>query len=189
MKSYLFKAKGEGGGKIFIPHDQQNSNLDVVLNSGEIFASTTSQLKNKEKWILGGIGLAFIALFIIIFSVFKSKKSKKDKNDSPNKSKSLKRNSGQKENRNTNMGGDDIDDVESNTFFGYDWCWIKKKFIKSKIVICRQIKSLFVESNDFRHCALMFSAHVLCGRAQFPLFDVSVRRSTHGDVERFRAYY
>ena len=27
------------------------------------------------------------------------------------------------------------------------------------------------------------------GRAQFPLFDVSVRRSTHGDVERFRAYY
>lgn len=84
-----------------------------MLNSGEIFASTTSQLKNKEKWILGGIGLAFIALFIIIFSVFKSKKSKKAKNDSPNKSKSLKRNSGQKENRNTNMGGDDIDDVES----------------------------------------------------------------------------
>ncbi len=84
-----------------------------MLNSGEIFASTTSQLKNKEKWILGGIGMAFIALFIIIFSVFKSKKSKKDKNDSPNKSKSLKRNSGQKENRNTNMGGDDIDDVES----------------------------------------------------------------------------
>ena len=27
------------------------------------------------------------------------------------------------------------------------------------------------------------------GRAQFPCFDVSVRKSIHGDVERFRAYY
>ena len=27
------------------------------------------------------------------------------------------------------------------------------------------------------------------GRAQFPCFDVSVRKLIHGDVERFRAYY
>ena len=39
-------------------------------------------------------------------------------------------------------------------------------------------------------CTVSFSIHsYLDGRAQFPLFDVSVRRSTHGDVERFRAYY
>ena len=33
------------------------------------------------------------------------------------------------------------------------------------------------------------AASLFCGRAQFPCFDVSVRKSIHGDVERFRAYY
>ena len=40
----------------------------------------------------------------------------------------------------------------------------------------------------FNYIAIVYLS-VLDGRAQFPLFDVSVRRSTHGDVERFRAYY
>ena len=125
---FNFKAKGEGGGKIFIPNDAQNSDPAIVLNSGEIFA-TASQLKNKEKWILGGIGLAFVALFVIIISVFKSKKktrkttsnsNKQSKSSSPNKIKTLNRNgepSNNKENlmniNSNNLDNDDMDEAES----------------------------------------------------------------------------
>ena len=108
-----------------MPNEQTTFDSSVVLNSGDVFASTTYQLKNKEKWILGGIGLAFAVLFIIIFSVFKSKKSKKSNSkNSPNQTKSLKRNvsaynSCKKQNKNTpnmnsnNLDLDDMDEVES----------------------------------------------------------------------------
>ena len=119
-----FKAKGEGGGKIYIPSEQTSTinavEPSIVLNGGEIFA-TAARLKNKEKWILGGIGMAFVALFVIIISVFKSKQQKKKKSSksvSPSKQKQpLNRNSSNKENpantHNNNMDVDELDEAES----------------------------------------------------------------------------
>ncbi len=78
---------------------------------------------------MGGIGLAFVALFVIIISVFKSKKNtrkttsnsnKQSKSSSSNKIKTLNRNgepSNNKENlmniNSNNLDNDDMDEAES----------------------------------------------------------------------------
>jgi hypothetical protein len=85
----------------------------------EIYATATSHLKDKEKWILGGIVLAFLALFIIIFSVIKSSKTKKNtKSSSSNHGhqKSTKRSNStlnQPNEQNLQINDCDMDEVES----------------------------------------------------------------------------
>jgi hypothetical protein len=109
-------SKGEGGGRIFLPTE---SNVGAANVGAEIYATATSHLKDKEKWILGGIVLAFLALFIIIFSVIKSSKTKKNtKSSSSNHGhqKSTKRSNStlnQPNEQNLQINDCDMDEVES----------------------------------------------------------------------------